>query len=388
MNMEGAMANLGEPLVYWIIGCFDKQREEPLPVYNRVFLLDWTALSEAERAEVFEILDDPSKQSKHSPAGFDTVVVTMTHGPSMSDRRMLKFRPHFKLLTDDEFEKLCNDRPGDLLQTTIDGEYFEDENGQPMTDYQMIQYISGYEKPIIMGDARSVLAVGPVGPKVAGEWTVATANTIAQFIQVVQNISASAWYRGQKSITFEIKAGRRDTLLPKPADSKLLEAIFPNADETTAVLAYFRQLHAKDRLFVNAVDAYLKHCNEEGKRLWVEYEKKRFVGAIDIPPGILETKRTNRRILQLFMYGAGLLHSTSKDGADVELADFIAEHGKERAVSIFNSCLMRMLGRTVPSYYVIKQDFDHWLTKCMLAPPDRKSIDDLFENYVAEAKNG
>ena len=43
------MAEASEPLVYWIISCFDKRREKPLPVYNRVFLLDWSALSEVER---------------------------------------------------------------------------------------------------------------------------------------------------------------------------------------------------------------------------------------------------------------------------------------------------------------------------------------------------
>lgn len=118
------------------------------------------------------------------------------------------------------------------------------------------------------------------------------------------------------------------------------------------------------------------------------YEKQAFVTAIDIPPGNLETRRTNRRILPLFMYGAGLLHSTAKDGADIELADFIKEHGKERAISIFNSCLMRMFGDVVPTYHVVKQDFNHWITDCSLAAPDRKSIDDLFENYVAAAKNG
>lgn len=380
------MAEASEPLVYWIISCFDKRRENPLPVYKRVFLLDWSALSEVERTEVLAILDDPRKESKHSPAGFDTAIVTVTHGPTRSDRRMLKFRARFNLLADGEFAKLCNERPHDLRQASITGRYFEDETGQVMTGYQMNEHVSGQDKPIIMGDAESVMALGPVDPIAIGEWSVATANTIAQFIQVVQKIARSAWYRGQKSITYEVKSGNRDTLLPEPADAQLVEAIFPNADETTAILAYFRQLHAMDKLFEKAADSYLKHCGDGAKRFWVEHEKQAFVAAIDIPPGILETKRTNRRILQLFMYGAGLVHSTSNDGADVELAEIITQHSKERAVSIFNSCLMRMFGDVVPAYHVIKQDFDHWVANCSLAAPDRKAIDDLFENYVAKAK--
>lgn len=380
------MAQVNEPLIFWVINCFDKQRQEPLPVYNRVFLLDWSALSEVERAEVLDILNDRGKESKHSPAGFDSAIVTVSESPTEPDRRMLKFRPYFKLLPDGEFETLCNQRPHDIRQASITGEYFEDETGQAMTSYQIIQHVSGQDKPIIIGDAQSVMALGPVDPTAIAEWSVATANTIAQFIQVVQKIARSAWYRGQKTITYEVTSGSRDALLPEPTDARLVEAIFPNADETTAILGYFRQLHAKDKLFEKAADAYLRHCGDGAKRFWVEHEKQAFIGAIDSPPGILETKRTNRRILQLFMYGAGLLHSTSNDGADAELAEFIGQHSKERAVSIFNSCLMRMYGDVVPAYHVIKQDFDYWVAKCSLAAPDRKAIDDLFESYIAEAK--
>ena len=379
------MANTTFPLLYWIISCFDKRRDKPLPVYNRIFSLDWSELSEAEQTEVLGIVRDPSKESKHKPVGFDSAVVTMSHGPSKSDRRMIKFRPHFKLLSDDEFKKICKERPRELEQANITGEYFEDETGRPITDYEMMQHVTGQEYPIIAGDARSVLRLGPIAPKLIAEWSVAMANTIAHFIEVIQKIAASAWYRGQKSITYEVKTGDRDSFLPKPADARLLEAIFPYADETTAVLAYFRQLHAKDKLLVEATEAYLKHCNHGGKRFWVEHEKQGFVSAIDAPPGILETKRTQRRILQLFMYGAGLLHSTSNNGADIELAEFIEEHGEERAVAIFNGCLMRMFGSAAPIYHVIKQEFDHWLTHCSLAPPDRTAIDELFQNYVAKA---
>ena len=65
----------------------------------------------------------------------------------------------------------------------------------------------------------------------------------------------------------------------------------------------------------------------------------------------------------MFMYGAGLLHSSSHHGDDAALDSFISHHGKHAAVMIFNSCLMDFLRVAATIHPVLHQDYTYWVNE-------------------------
>ena len=165
-------------------------------------------------------------------------------------------------------------------------------------------------------------------------------------------------------------------------DSKLLEAEFPDDEDTMSVLAYFRQLHAADRLVEKACDAYIAHVGDGRKQWWVNERKQSFISLIDKPSVPYDTGgQTRRQIISMFMYGAGLLHSSSKYGADSDLDAFIIRHGKHEAVMIFNSCLMDFFRVAATIHPVLHQDYTHWVNQDGLAAASRVQITNLFEGF-------
>jgi hypothetical protein len=85
----------------------------------------------------------------------------------------------------------------------------------------------------------------------------------------------------------------------------------------------------------------------------------------------------------MFMYGAGLLHSSSTRGDDAALDAFISQHGKHQAVMIFHSCLMDFLRVASTLYPVIHQDYYHWINEDGLAAASRVEIPNLFQGFTS-----
>ena len=370
------------PHVMWIIPCFDKRREQPLPVYNRTFFLDWSRLSPDEVTEVLGILNDTSRESQHSPEGFDTAVITFSRSRSVPDWRMMKFRQHFIEPAEDERNRRfqeAQERFEGFRFVQLNAEYFEDETGQPITHYEMTQHVSGQENPIIVGDPKSVMRFGPVPPKAVEDWSQVKAGTIAHFLDVVCRISSSSWYRSPQSITYLSPSKQSGGGQPH-AESKLLEALFPNDEETTAVLAYFRQLHASDELLANAADVYIKHCSDGRKTWWIAERKQHFEKLVDSEPAPFQVGSTRREVIRMFMYGASLLHATSNHGDDKKLADLIEARGRHNAVAIFNHCLYDLFSVAAQVFHVIRQDYESWISEHGLEGPGRDDISTLFES--------
>ncbi len=258
------------PLVMWTIPCFDKRRERPFPVFNRTFVLDWSQLFPEQVEEVMRIVES-DKPSPHSPEGLGTTIVTVSRSRDVPDWRMLKFRRFFQEQPLAEAERQlqdCSVRGHWVKMVDVNAEYFEDESGKAITHYEMIQYVSGQAEPIIPGDDESILRLALSPPTAIGEWDSTAANTISHFMEVVERICSSAWFRSPKTITFETTQTTPPLVVTK--NSRLLEAIFPNDEETMAVLAYFRQLHAGDKLLSKAVERYSKHCTDSRKVWWVQ----------------------------------------------------------------------------------------------------------------------
>lgn len=328
----------------------------------------------------------------HKPVGLDEVVVTMSVGPRNGDTQMLKYRNLFKEIPNNDVKAFFEDsarRHRDSEMVSLATEYCEDETGAPVSNYEMMQHVSGQEHPIIVGDPGSILRLGPVSAANRGDWSIDKANTIAQFLDVVERIHASKWYRLPHSIT---RLGHKTkglqligTGFPDKPGSRLLEAEFPDAEDTMSVLAYFRQLHAKDKLVKKACEAYIAHAGDERKQWWVSERQRSFESLICSVPWPYNTNGQSRRqIIRMFMYGAGLLHSSSKRGKDTAALDvFISQHGKNEAVMIFNSCLMDFLRVAATIHPVIHQDYHHWVNTDGLAAADRVSIPGLFRGFTS-----
>jgi hypothetical protein len=370
------------PLIVLSVPCFDRRRAKPFPVDTRSYWLDWSELSPEVVAEIAGILAGPEGKS-HSPSGFDSSVVTMSYGGRSVDSRLHKYRKLFREVPDNDLEAvlLCDGRMDRAFrQISFGGDYFEDETGAPITRYEMIKHVSGDEQPIIVGDPKSVLVLGPAAPRNERNWTSEKANRLAQFLDVVHRIRSSAWLQSPPSISYVAHSS---------VPPEVLAASIAPDDQTMAILAYFRQLHAGDALLTKSVDAYLEHCGDARKAWWVDERRKAFVAMIDARPTPWITDGVTRReIVAMFMYGAGLLHSESKHGHDVALGAFVARHGQQKAVFIFNSCLLDFFRVAVQVYYVIRQDFHHWVGEIGLTGPTRVSIKDLFASYSGDTRSG
>lgn len=359
--------------------CFDRRRENPLPVYNRWYWLDWTKLTEHQTAEILKIIDaKTAAESPHKPVGFDETVITVSVGTPNYDSHMLSYRHLFTEVADNDVEAFLKNpsRTYRGFQTvSLAAEYFEDETGTRISDYEMIQHVSGQEFPIIVGNPKSILKLGPISAVNAADWSTEKANTIAHFLDVIERIHASGWYRSPQFIT---------SLSRKVDGTKLLEARFPDDVDTIAVLAYFRQLHAGDRLVEKACDAYIAHAGDARTQWWVNERKRSFALLVDSPPAPYDTKaQTRRQIVRMFMYGGGLLHSSSDHGDDAALKAFISDHGKHKSVIIFHSCLMDFFRVAATIYPVLRQDYTHWINADGLSAASRVEIPNLFEGFTS-----
>lgn len=380
------MKNEELPVVLWSVSCFDKRKANPLPVSNRSFVLDWGSLTEHQVTEVLTILG-ANQKSGPSPSGFTSSVLSLQRSRNQPDDRMLAFRQFFVEMNDGDWEHRMQTATG-FTYVNLRREYFEDEDGNEVSPYEMIQHVSGQSEPIIVGDANSILRLPLSTPKNTADWDEASANTIAQFLDVLRRICASDWYRTPQALTFEIEQGGDTTKFPVAEDSKLLEAVFPNDSETMAILAYFRQLHAGDRLHERACNVFINTCGDERKNWWITERRDSFNRMIDQPPRPFNVSYTRREIVRMFMYGAGLLHANSSHGDDQKLADLIESNGKHRAVTIFNHCLYDFLTIAITSYHPIKIEYDNWISTHELSKPSRVDIPTLFEGFSQRPENG
>jgi hypothetical protein len=365
----------GLPLVLMAIGCFDRQSANPLPINHRQFRLDWEKLTDDEVADALAILN--SDKSQFSPRGFSETLMTASFGSKSIEYELIKYRSAFVAVTVENADAMLRDplrnKAGGRILAAPHG-YAEDENGRPLSMSVMMQHVTGQPEVVLRGDANSVLQLGAMPPANIENWTLKKANTIGQFLDVVERISASEWYRSPPSVT---------SATLQSGESELLEAVFPNDQHTQAVLAYFRQLHAADKLLEKSCKVYVDHASNPLKAAWVDDMMNSFVEAIDEPPFYIGQTTTNsrREIIRMFMYGAGLLHSESLHGDETKLASLVQTHSKHNAIMLLNSSLMDIFRFAARLHHVIRQDFDRWIKQDGLTAPDRIAIPDLFEGF-------
>jgi hypothetical protein len=370
------------PTVIWVIPVFDSNSPSPFPLKNRTLVLEWNALNEEQVRECLEILRDRDTPLPN-PSSLTSTVMSISRNTTQPDERMLSFRSFFN---EKELGENCYEQRRGVW-VNLNREYIEDENGIEISMHQIIQNITGCEYPIIAGEPDSVLRLPPAVPN-PKSWSKESANTIAQFLEVVELIHASDWIKCTPKLTIEVQSIRDQTEIPSQESTTLLESIFPNVRETQSVLPFFRQLHSKkDRLFRKACEQFVSICNDPARNDWIHDQLISFEEMIESPPIPFGGPHSRKKIIEMYMYGARLLHSESDHGDDQKLHEFIEQQGIPRVASAFNASLWDILNYATSTYRVIKRDFDYWLQHCELERPTRIAIPNLFENVIANPKN-
>jgi hypothetical protein len=369
-----AKCDLSErPQVTWVIGCFDRSKENPLPVTNKAYVLDWAAVPPNELPLLLEIVQPLIPRDLRNG---EVEAWTFSHSLRRKDSRIREYRRYFR--QSDAADVDGTRQPAVCVGVPYDPDYFEDEVGSPLTLYEALQYMSGGHLPIIMADPDSVLRLGPVKPRNCEHWSTENADTIAHFLEVVRQICRSRWYCLPQLLSHAAEAS---------GAHRLKRAQFPDDESTMSILALIRQFSsnsAKDNLFLRSCNVYLRHCCSPGKQLWFKDCRKTFKSLLDSPPPGSSLKESVQDLIKIFLYGAGLMHSRSDDGDETKLADLIVKYGRADVVMAFHTAMKSVAQVPATVYPVLKQDFDFWLGECGLVEPKRLTITELLASFDSE----
>lgn len=363
-------------LVYWAIATFDRTKEKPLPVETRFWILPWNSVSESETKEILNILgiDVSDRQSEAEVTlGEEEYSFSFTK----PDLRMFKFRERFNPIERSELERLIV--PGGeitrLIPVNLGIEYFEDEQKQPITVLEMLREAKGEEHPIIPHNPHSVLQLGPIA-RSCHKALEDDSNKIARFLETVEYVAGSSWWQNPPSIKMK-----------KGDVSELVQAIFPNIAETQAVILSLRQIYANDDLLNIACKRYLKLCGDQRKTQWIQQTKAAFnqylkdSANFPFPLGI-----SVRELIDVFLYGAGIVHSRATEEFEVKLRRLLDTHGGPHVVMTIHCSLRFLFEYAIHAFLVIRQDFQGWLQSESVPEPTRISMHNVLCSSVMEKR--
>jgi hypothetical protein len=147
----------------WHIGIFDKTSGAPFPIKNRTFVLDWSRVPPGETENVLQLVEERNSRRRYRPSDMKAAVITVSRTARRQDRRLLKYRDYFYAPPEDQLLQMMKTAQEGRV-VGVGGDYFEDETGREITEYEMIQFVSGQEYPVIAGDPNSVLRLGSASP--------------------------------------------------------------------------------------------------------------------------------------------------------------------------------------------------------------------------------
>ncbi len=253
-------------------------------------------------------------------------------------------------------------------------DYFEDENGNPLDLIGLAEIMSGDEYPILLYDVGSVLRLGPVGIVRKELWDTDAANTLAHFFQLVEIIGNSEWLKARLSINTPAS----------PASAPWINSFqCPDLSQMYSILLPIRQLYANDNALNNACNVYLRHIGDERKRRWVKETKKEFNAFLErVPQPHTIEGYTVRKLVDLVMYGAGLVHyDQSNRQAKQDFKDAVTRHHREWVIFLFIMHCQELYSYANRLYFVLRQDYEHWLATEGCQPPDLVFMRGLFESH-------
>ncbi len=322
----------GKRLVFVRVRCINRSTKE---FFNRDFWLDLSTL--------------PADKREHVERLKGTV------GPD----EFVEIRGLFKEGNwRDEFQGDSFDSMGGFAVS----DYFEDEAGNPLDMIGLAKIMSGQEYPILLYDVRSVLRLGPTGITRKDQWSTESANTLAHFFQLVEVIGTSGWLKSRLAISTPASSG-------SPPWINSFEC--PDLGQTYSILLPIRQLCASDDAFNRACKIYLRHVNDERKRWWIEETKRNFNAYLrSVPRPHAIENYTVGELLDLVMYGAGLIHYANSDSQlRQNFKKALTHNRREWVIFNFLMCCRELYGYTNHAYFVLRQDYEQWTTFGKLSVP-------------------
>lgn len=285
--------------------------------------------------------------------------------------QVLDFRGSFSEIAEAERSSLLKDKESHLV--LLDG-YYEDDQGNPLDQIAFTQARTGDPFPILPKNPNSVTRLGPSAMTRKDLWSTERANTLAHFLELTEYIGRSQWAKEEVRWSYE---------QDHDGGKRLIEFVQPSMPTVMSVLAFIRQLCApNDKLFRLACDYYCCHVADERKRDWVAGRRKAMVSLLGRKPVMRSlSDETVGEIVNLFLYGFGLIHQTTADSQ--RFREMLQGHEKEKVLMAFHgSCIAiaKVASQVAP---VIEQDFKHWLTTENIHKPDRVTIADLLGHVVS-----
>lgn len=333
---------LESTLLWWKVRCLNRKDRT---FFDRTLLLDPSSLSPEQRFRLMCLVEH-----------------------STSHPGIRAFRGKFQEVSEEQLARRMHQATA--FKSVILDEYFEDEECNPMGVIELLQALNGSANPIILGNPESVLRLGPVGIREKDRWSVSCANDIAHFLHLVEQIAGSNWLHSPLSL--ESIPGNNDI-------KKIINFERPNAEATAAVVLPIRQLYSEDEAFNHACNWYLRHVADGRKHDWVNERKDGFNRCRESEPFPFNAwNRTTREVVDLFIYGTGLVHRKADKDREAELREAASEYGREQVVIVFNVCCRNLCRYAFDVYHVIRQDFQHWITADGCVGPDKVFVQDLL----------
>jgi hypothetical protein len=353
--------------VYTIVSLFDRRKAQPLPLENIWLVLDWELVPSEEAAVIHQLISQEQHDRRcNSPdltPGQTGIVWGSRRGFVVPWRSYRKF---FKQVSSEELEKMIHTgtKGRRLYQTTwSDDQYFENECGEEMKMTDALAFVTKTDRPLVLGDIDSVLRIGPTPMRCRDAWCSDAANVLAQYLDVVRQIFAVAWFREPLTISY----------LKENEQGKLVGQCFPELSLVRSVAPLLRQLYSTssaDNLLQRTHRMYAQFCSDEGKRIWLDYDLQQYTRFLASPPFLMqECGKSTRELLDMIMYGTKLMHATSYMNAESDLQDFFDTHTPQKAKFELHQALKGLANHSVGLFHVVRQDFEHWLKDTSIAKP-------------------
>lgn len=354
---------MDEILIFWGIHTLDRTKANPFPLEYRDWYLQWDLVPEAEKNQILEILQPKQKLKNQLEPEPNTGDEEWSLSLAKPDARILAFRKYFVQRAGFDINECLKDPTSKIkhfLPINLHFEYFEDETGRPISKIEIHQFKTGEANPIIPFEPRSVLRLGPAPLREAKLATQEDSETIAHFLEMIDLLSNSSWYRLAPALTFRTRN-----------ESAEVDSLFPDVHETQGVVLAIRQLYSSDNLFNRAVNCHAKLCGDSKKVDWVGTIKKQFNDFLDSPNSFpMLYGVTVRELMDLFLYGGKFAHANQTDKQQ-KLHALILAHGRAQVVMAVQTSFRRVVDSARLVYPVLMQDYFHWLAagKCPKPPP-------------------
>jgi hypothetical protein len=147
-----------------------------------------------------------------------------------------------------------------------------------------------------------------------------------------------------------------------------------------SILLPIRQLYSEDEAYNYACKQYLRYASDDRKRWWIEQTKKMFNRYLNSVPAPLAIDAYRvRDLLDLVSYGAGLVHYGKSDAQTKQnFKDVLSRHCREWVIFNFLTYCRELYGYANRIYFVLRQDYENWISAEGCQPPDLVFLKRLF----------